>query len=1343
MKRKASIILLAGLTLFSAIAVVSSTLSWFSSSARMEQNPIDGSVQDEYYASGTGTALDPFVITKPRHLYNLAWLQYLGFYNKNSGPDNHQFYFVLGDNVDMSSFSALPPIGTELNPFVGNFDGQGYVVSNLTVSNKFSDFTSHPSSISAWDNNTTHKQPHIVGFFGVIGEYPGGNKNSTYDTSANELINTGLTGLNIKTEVLDSLAGIAVGWACDSNTTDSHTVLKNVVVDNSKITLPASGTTSSYGNDASGNALTNISDYALVGYSNNIADVVKATKTLYGINIDTNKTFNATETGDNEGWGGSIDMKSMYERLYKIANNNTSSYTYTYRTTNTTNPAGTNLAGSPNNVTYTARRYHPNTNVGNFLYLGDRGNFMYMGGGKRVIDNNSKYITHTGYYIKVGTNYLSFNGSAITNVSNDTSTATIWTFEEYSTNVYYIYTDYADSQTSTTSTTRYYLYSNSGNLGITTSKQTTGRWTVSSINDNANMTIVYNNKKIHYYNNEWSLISTTDAAETFNVIQYVDGTSTYYISKNSTSGATPTRTNANDLASAAHLMVESGTNYVYFNNGSTNLYLAMYRSGFTTALRFINGTDQNRYYYFTYSGGTLRANRNGTYYYVSYNNGWTYSTSNTNISLTQKTGDTIQFSTMYLDYTMGSTVSRNGPEYYFDPNDRESYMQYSDEDTTYFPLNVAKDGSDGNVTNGDYAPTDANTGYVIAGSRIEESTTISNGGPSAIRVSKYAKDYTNDNVQRNISNSFKYSNGNYGSGTIADSDVRTITASGDVAVSTVSSTYEKYSDSKDTLLTVLRSDANNYGLHFMNASISKDKLVDASNVSILGTNYTTQKYQLPVNSIDFNLKEKGYINFFAGTYFSSDVDTFFSLHQVFRSAPTNTLVGISNIKEIAAIYGNTSKQNYSYIYQYKGNTATYSKPYRFDGTGAKYELSANDAGTTPYAANYELTDISTYTSTYGYTKLFDTDWITNYNSSGTRIRALNQSYLYYFELPMNDGEFCLGSVEGASGGYLLYLDIGANAAKTNRTILYEKFSLVESSYKYPIGVSLKTLPTTYTQGVATIDVNAVVDDSDSACLVIKATATGEYSIDRNSGDVELSRGQAANAPPVYSGEDIDLIHEKNDDTPINPVAISRTSYDAIRMQYYDYFINTNTLCVTTFTDYTTDGVNYTRTIEQSKYTGTLATGDPLSTFVYDTSKSKDERDSMNVYNTNNGIKYTSADIINRSTVQITESKIPTTEIIEFKIFQDGGSTYDDNTSVVLIVDTSISQTETFYTYNGFAIVLTPDAGTITVKVVDYETGFTLTTYNLTAGTSSSKSVTTVITINGTTVTGEGQVIPEP
>ncbi len=51
-----------------------------------------------------------------------------------------QSYFKLTEHIDMSKAkTALPPIGTAEYPFIGKFDGGGYIISNLDVSNSKSD----------------------------------------------------------------------------------------------------------------------------------------------------------------------------------------------------------------------------------------------------------------------------------------------------------------------------------------------------------------------------------------------------------------------------------------------------------------------------------------------------------------------------------------------------------------------------------------------------------------------------------------------------------------------------------------------------------------------------------------------------------------------------------------------------------------------------------------------------------------------------------------------------------------------------------------------------------------------------------------------------------------------------------------------------------------------------------------------------------------------------------------------------------------------------------------------------------------------------------------------------
>ena len=78
MKRRyilANVGILAGCAL---IFATSATLMWFSNNISIVPTQIIASSDGAYYASGNGTKDDPYVINNARHLYNLAWLQYLG-----------------------------------------------------------------------------------------------------------------------------------------------------------------------------------------------------------------------------------------------------------------------------------------------------------------------------------------------------------------------------------------------------------------------------------------------------------------------------------------------------------------------------------------------------------------------------------------------------------------------------------------------------------------------------------------------------------------------------------------------------------------------------------------------------------------------------------------------------------------------------------------------------------------------------------------------------------------------------------------------------------------------------------------------------------------------------------------------------------------------------------------------------------------------------------------------------------------------------------------------------------------------------------------------------------------
>ena len=97
---------------------------------------------------------DPYVITRPRHLYNLSRLQSLGVFGENkyfqlglvglAGDTSGNPLCYLSDSstttvpfIDMSAstytYEPINAIGSEAVPFYGEFNGNGLEIKNLTV----------------------------------------------------------------------------------------------------------------------------------------------------------------------------------------------------------------------------------------------------------------------------------------------------------------------------------------------------------------------------------------------------------------------------------------------------------------------------------------------------------------------------------------------------------------------------------------------------------------------------------------------------------------------------------------------------------------------------------------------------------------------------------------------------------------------------------------------------------------------------------------------------------------------------------------------------------------------------------------------------------------------------------------------------------------------------------------------------------------------------------------------------------------------------------------------------------------------------------------------------------
>lgn len=327
------------------------TVAWFDNSVGSLDFPTDfgGSSIAAYFAGGDGSSTEPYIIENSSNLYNLAWLQYLGYFNMRSGLNNGraQTYFKLSDNLsdgilDMKDVPALPPIGTSEYPFIGHFDGNDKSVTNLTVSNRQSDFNGvYPSNANFQDGllatctqtneDNTGIMVEFVAMFGVVGdfdewvanssEYAEGNNNGIEikdprDEPANMSEITGkidekymyygamyvgdmyVDNLVVKSYTDNTLVGLAAGYVAGS--------LKNFGVYRSTINLGGgrNGTTIAKTIDDNGNSVaygSTVSKFSIVGDYDT---------TLVGWSEKPSGS-----SGDSNTWGGTVDMMTLNRRL--------------------------------------------------------------------------------------------------------------------------------------------------------------------------------------------------------------------------------------------------------------------------------------------------------------------------------------------------------------------------------------------------------------------------------------------------------------------------------------------------------------------------------------------------------------------------------------------------------------------------------------------------------------------------------------------------------------------------------------------------------------------------------------------------------------------------------------------------------------------------------------------------------------------------------------------------------------------------------------------------------------------------------------------------------------------
>ena len=1074
-KKVNKIVALTGMAGFSLAAATIATVAWFISTIKITNINGTGTTDAAYFAYGTGTAEDPYGISEIRHLSNLSWLQYKGQF------DDRPYYFELANDINADGEEyVMPPIGTETHPFIGVFDGNGYSIHNIKVTNDYTSFTRKPHNITY-----TQADAEVVGFFGVVGNLDG----ESYSSQTNSLHDVTLENLTVESVTNNTLIGLAAGY---------------VNADMSGVKVGTS-TIKTNGNAAKTAYTDKLSDYGLVGYTTKTGSSGTFEQRL-------SQYYNSKSDGDDPGWGGSIAIKDLYTRLdtmrttyaYSDSNGTTGlAYTDTYDVNGNKTRSKTKNIGQAlylynedyrkNNAAYNNKIGAMQANYG----TSGTGGIYYLSGGHYLTSQYYEYASHSGYKVHDGNgNYLSIgNVTSASTTSNNAGTlavtneanATLWSVPTNNTG--YISTTYHYNNSATATTYYLYVVNNSVvRLSATTNSRTTF---TRSVGTNGNIRYSAGNYYLACVAGNWTMtpIPTAPNPTTYNSYfansyQFFYGNN--YLSRSSTSitgaatGLTATNTygwkfrttgnNGQDVT----LENAIGQNVYVYTQYNNNAYYWVDSNSSPYTIELNTNRNNASTYQIARDGDGYRITVSG--YIVVFdeqNNAFTSRSSGT-IS-----GSTTLHPTLSIDTTQSilanyetlaaatynmvptSQTSGQGPDQYINSSRTTQGMDYSEQDVTYLPI----------TTNGanDLTAKDTNTGYIVGGSTYTSAT------------SDY--DYANVRIASFYTISDNLTNYNRNTGSFNEDSVWTRDATGLHQIDDDDNHFVKYLESKGKVEQTLSGGNNIYGLHFMSAAINKNYLVNARYAMINGEEHTN--YEMPANAIDFNLKEQGYINFFAGAYgnkgsSATTIDSFFSLHMIKRTGTS-----IDEIYEIEEVYSD-GVPYHSYIYRF--SNGMYSIPYSIDKYNPKkiYILNTktplDDVEHGGYADGaYHQINQTTFTTNYSsYSSVFNMSWLKNYSYASGQ-NGFHQGF--YFEIPTNPGEYALGTVANKNfGAYLMYLDIAANASNKDQITAYA-ITTFQSGLKYPAGVDFNAT-----------DV-AGNDGGETFAIIIAAGATSDGDID--------------------------------------------------------------------------------------------------------------------------------------------------------------------------------------------------------------------------------------------------------
>ena len=1167
-KKLLSMICLSLLTATSVAAVITSTVAWFDTRTSLDLSDVIGSSQGAYFGGGDGSDGDPYVINNKNHVYNLAWLQYLGYFDGSTEPTTtiraKQPYFIVKADIDMEGM-VLPPIGTTRYPFLGHFDGNKKVISNLTTSNNLSTFGRKPTRVNSLSDVA------IVGFFGVVGDYSGAQ---TTSSTTPDIKDIGLEDITVETTTGSHLVGLGAGYV--------NGQVSGVAIGNAEFDIP-SGTT------AITSITSNLSDYSLVGYC---TDDYKTTTDVVGVTASTPTIANGNASNSGNVFGASIPMSDIFDNLYKHSHGNTYSFsptTYVSAETRYYDANGDLKDGSPvttgtspytvtnSNTTYnylTSTDTDSNgTEIASYDIAVASEYYMYLYGAEEKTISNGLSVTSVydhngfdsqgGFVIQCNDNFLAYNSTASIKNSKTRDTTDVAWHNDNSNHLYVIRDNVKYYLTATRSGN-----GNNATYSLSLSTTASSAWA---------------------YNTTYNTYTTT-----------VSGTTVYLVCNGGTWGLSTSVPTYYYLRNGSNYLSASGTTIVNQTSEATATKWSIDSSG-----RYYITIDSTDYYLSYVNGSIGLSTSTSTALTMSSNNYLRYRYSNYYTYYAYLTGGVWTLSTRYQT-SITATTLRTAEIYTADTSGTYTTSEITTEDAkfrmaaTYFPLKFNDDHTD---------IADNNTGYIVSGGKA--------AAAGDVRVSKYTNSHS-----YGLDYSYNWTGNGHASYeayydrleiltrcAASNGDYRRISDAYNGSNTNVSTRISGYTKStvKDLGLkkyTLARKyfhdwmmDAGTdlYGLHFMNAQISSSETIELEKAKAMGVTYRdglafhqvptldaegkeqkdTQgnvitheeqmagvagKYELPADCIDFGLSENGTINFFAGSYFNNVNDAFFSLHQIVRNP--NTLE-ITEINEIRQVYENTAYDAIlnntvpRYVYYLKSESGAY-----FYTAGTKGNL------------------------------LFDLSWITD--DANIISNNLNEC-CFYFEIPVMAGEYALGSVKDLDGAYLMYLDIGASDENNDIVIVTESVLKRTDRYEFPIGIDFAVLL------VSSTPTYVVTAGGESATVKLSASTTGPITYTPATNQLTCGPPSGVTLQSTYVADNFALLSGASVLTP-TPIFWEQSTIDSTTKVTYD-IDNTRTVYEKTETTTTTrsDGTTPTNNGQEVIYDPVI---EPLTEEDYENIKLK-------------------------------------------------------------------------------------------------------------------------------------------